>query len=347
MQTYIVKGTGIGNVVDIPGPRATVLADNRAQSAQRKTKNSTQSERAADVVQAKTRAGTATVQLEKKKRLKYTVGGGIGLGVVGAGIGSIVPGVGTLAGGLIGALVGGIGGYLYSKPKIYTNMHKGEYQNELLALKEHQHQFRNSDSEYQRGTIIKYSKSKEKKFLGLLGQGNVLYTYDENSELSIGSGVGPMKHAIVAGNKNVKAAGWAKPRQSKEQSNEQEYQYYVGKLEFFEQQKKETEAKALLILQKHQVSLNDYGTISNDSEKEIVGQYKTAVEHLELYGPKAKELLLVDRAKPGVSKNSPIELNNESGHYHPGNDTKGEAFEGWKSAGFTNLTWKPWHRKNN
>jgi hypothetical protein len=287
------------------------------------------------------------IQREKKKRIKYTTGGALGLGVIGAGIGSVVPGIGTLTGGLVGMVVGGIGGYLYSKPKIYRNIHTDEYKNELSALEVHQKEFRKSKNIYQKGTIVKYSKSNQEKFLQLLGLGNVLYTYDRNNQLSIGSGIGPMKHAIVAGNESVKAAGWAKPQQSQAQKTQQDYENLSEKLKFFSMQEMQTRDKALLILEKRKVKLNDYGNLKNEGEKEIVGQYKTAKEHLEYYGPMVEKLLNSKREKTGVTKATLIALDNESGHYQPGTETKDEAFEGWRNAGFTNLSWKSWKRKTN
>lgn len=342
------------------GNAGKTLADNRTvSSAQRKiagtpvqTKNvsadnDSSLEKGADVpgtkaVQLKATGAGTVVQLEKNKQIGYTLGGGVGLGLTGAAIGSAIPGIGTLTGGLIGLAAGAIGGYLYSKPKSYSNREAKDYNEELEKLREYQYAYRKAKDDYTKGTVVKYSKGNERKFIGMLTSGNVLYTYDVNSQLSIGSGISVMKHSIVSGNKNIKAAGWAKPQATKAQGNQQMYSYYTQKLEHFNKVKKQYKPQALSILSKLGIELDKVDSIENESQREIVSSYKTAVEQAEYATEQLVKLEHQERQAPGVTKRSPIQLDNESGHYHPGTDTKGEAFEGWKAAGFTSLIWKPW-----
>lgn len=285
----------------------------------------------------------SVAQLSRKKTAKETIGGGIGLGVTGALIGSYFPVVGTVAGGLTGLALGIVGGYFHSRPKIYPNMHKKDYQNELRTYELYREENQESQSEYVRGTIIKYSSSKSRKFTNLLHQGQVLYTYDENSQLSIGSNAGPIKHAIVAGGKNVKAAGMAIQIKSREEDNYGAYHATAEKVEKLQKNIEKFEAPAKKIMKRLKVeSINDAldSTELKEGEHEILSSYYQSQCQLEYYLKEMRSLSLLEKKAPQVSKNNKVQLDNNSGHYHPDKSTKDEAFEGWQDAGFNNLTWK-------
>lgn len=297
---------------------------------------------------AQLKPASPVVQLAKKNRTAHTLGGSVGLGITGAIVGSYVPVVGTLLGGVAGLVAGAIGGYWYSGPKTYGNLQKKEYQQELRVLEEYRNLYRNATNDYTKGTIVKYSGTNEQKFLGMLAHGGVLYTYDVNNQLSIGSGVSAMKHAIVAGNKNVKAAGWAKPQASKTQSSQQMYEYYIQKIEHYSKLLEESKGPGLSVMKKYgfeRPGQLDSIPKENESDRDLLAEYKIATEQLQYATEQAEIYRLHDREQAGVTKRTPIQLDNESGHYHPGADSKDEAFEGWKAAGFHNLSWKPWQPK--
>lgn len=341
------KGNIITGLNSTPVQRnsAQYLTDNRSQSAAILRKAVHQH---GDSVQRVAITPAPVVQRARRKQAAAALGGGAVLGTIGAVAGSLLlPGLGTyggaVLGGAIGSVIGGIGGYLASKPKIYTNQQKGDYANELNTLREYQKANRNADNDYQKGTIVKYSRANDRKFVGLLQHGGVLYTYDVNNRLSIGSGQSVMKHALVAKNKDVKAAGWAKPQYTKAHENEKIYQEVLLKLEFFTKEKREKKKPALRIMQKYNMAgFHEIDKIETEHEREIVQDYQTALGQLEYSAAQAEKLERSQRDSTGITKNSRIQLDNDSGHYAPGAGIKAEALEAWRNAGFTNLVWKNW-----
>jgi hypothetical protein len=285
----------------------------------------------------------SVAQLTRKKTAKETIGGGIGLGITGAIIGSYLPVVGTIAGGLTGLAIGVVGGYFHSQPKIYPNMHKKDYKDEVEKYEFYREANKESKSAYTRGTIIKYSTSNSKRFTNLLHQGQVLYAYDKNSQLSIGSNAGPIKHAIVAGGESVKAAGMAVQIKSKAEDVYGAYHATAETVKKLQETIEEFEAPALKIVKRLKVdSINDAldSKELKDNDHEILSSYYQSQKRLEYYLEEMRKLSLLERKAPQVSKNNQVQLDNNSGHYHPDKSTKDEAFEGWSDAGFKNLTWK-------
>lgn len=280
------------------------------------------------------------VQLTKEKTAKGTVGSAVALGLTGALVGSYLPVVGTFAGGLIGAAIGGIGGYLYSKPKLYKNRQPGDYKSELKKFRLYQKENTQALTAYNRGTIIKYSSSRSRAFVELLHQGKVLYTYDENNQLAIGSDVGDLKHAIVAENKRVKAAGHAQVLLSKQQDSKGAYEYHAEKLERFSRLYEETKDQAKILLKRNGHDLEKIRKEEGEEAFDIVSSYNTAVEQINYHREQMKVYEKDIDQEIIISKGNPVKLDNSSGHYHPGKETKDEAFEGWRNAGFKNLQWQ-------
>jgi hypothetical protein len=315
--------------------RAVQLQDNRGQSVIQRMQ--------AEATQKKINQESYPVaQLARNKTARETIGGGIGLGITGAIIGSQVPVVGTVIGGLTGLTIGLVGGYWHSRPKIYPNLQNKDYQNELRIYKDYKKENEDSQSAYTRGTIIKYSRSNDRKFTKLLHMGQVLYTYDENSQLSIGSNAGPIKHAIVSGNKKVKAAGMAFVSFSQAQNNFGAYQDTFEKSEKARSLKDKVEQKALKIMRRLKVQTAGEALTKelNEVDREIVDNYFQSQNQLEHYLGELRKLSRLERKEPVVSKNNTVQIDNNSGHYHPENKSKDEALEGWHDAGFKNLRWK-------
>ncbi|VVD66799.1 hypothetical protein PAQ31011_00388 [Pandoraea aquatica] len=289
-------------------------------------------------------ANSVTIQKTKLKNTVGTLGGATALGLAGAAIGSVVPVIGTAIGGAVGAVVGGIGGYLASKPTIYENSQKANYANELATFHAFQLQLQQQQaavSAYASGTIITYSTATSAAFNALLHEGNVLYTYDKNSVLRIGSNAGPIKHAIVAGNESVKAAGHAHVRRSQANINYGNAVDYQEKIVRFTALRDQHQVAALAVSGRYpDMSLEDVARQPDvtGQEKADVQAYRTGLEQIEEWSGQLAELD-ADRQPLAVSKANEVMLDNESGHYHPGKSSKDEAFEGWHNAGYPNTSW--------
>ena len=292
-----------------------------------------------------------TAQLTKTKTAVGTTAGAVALGTAGAAggaaLGSAVPVVGSVAGGIIGGALGaGIGtliGYFLSKPKLYENNQADHYWDELRQYSAYKREFAGADTAYDRGTIIRYSSGTSEAFNALLHEGKVLYTYDKDSQLSIGSNAGPIKHAIVAGNKEVKAAGMAVVKLTEAQASKGEFDAVTAKVAHWTGVLAECEEAARAIIRRFEgrdLRLGEIAEQLEGDEQETVYTYKTCCDQLDHWRPEMARLGDLDHEDIVASKDSHVQLDNESGHYHPGPKTKAEAFEGWNAAGYRNLTWK-------
>ena len=335
-----------GPVADrTPGRKGKILADNRVRSFPVQLKRKVNEHPASAEISltqehsAPVSSPENVVQLVRKKEVHYATGGALGLGLTGAIIGSVVPGIGTGVGALVGATVGAIGGYLFSGSRIYKNLQAHNYQSELITVQGYQDAWQDAKREYEQGTIIRYKSNNSARFTELLHQGAVLYTVDENNQLSIGSGVGVMKHVIVSGNAKVKAAGWARPQYTKGQVNYNKYQSIKAKIRMFEKVKRDNEVKAKKLLSGIGNDFERRFELEDD-DQDVVNDYKAALDQLEHSENELQQFVQVNKAQMERSKNIAIQLDNDSGHYHPGRSTGYEAFEAWQAAGFKNLTWK-------
>ncbi|HEU4718264.1 MAG TPA: hypothetical protein VFU15_10535, partial [Bacteroidia bacterium] len=264
------------------------LTDNRAAAAQRKISeprgNAAVAQLHATAAADKIFPAEQPVQLARNKRIRGTVGGALGLGVTGALIGSVVPGIGTTLGGLVGLGVGALLGYGLSGPTIYPNLHRNEYQNELRDYRRYQRERQGARRAYEQGTIIRYSNSNSRAFTRLLHQGQVLYTYDVSNQLAIGSNAGPIKHAIVAGDQDVKAAGMANvilPTQGQQVTSE--YEQAAARVEHLNLLREEFEERAKEIIKRRNVQRHTVDNIPNEKEKDIVREYFQTMSQLEHY----------------------------------------------------------------
>jgi hypothetical protein len=297
-----------------------------------------------------TSVNATTKQLTKTKTVAGTLGGTVALGAAGiyggAALGSVVPVIGTIAGGAVGGLVGaGIGAllsYFLSKPKLYKNNQADHYNDELAQYQAYREQHAHADSAYDQGTIIRYSGQNSAAFNALLHMGKVLYIYDESSQLAIGSNAGPIKHAIVAQDQKVKAAGMAVVNYSEAQVNKGEYDSTAAKIVHWQGVLDTVQDAAQLIIQRfaeEHLSLQEMAERLGGDERETIQTYRTCLDQLEHWGPELEHLGELEHEDIVASKNNNVRLDNESGHYHPGPKTKDEAFEGWNDAGYRNLTW--------
>ncbi len=293
-------------------------------------------------------AENSVKQLTKKKNIGGTLAGATALGAYGGSVlGSAIPVIGTVGGGIIGGIVGaGIGaliGYFLSKPKLYKNNQAAHYEDEIAQYTLFKEQHADAASAYDRGSIIKYSPRTSNAFNTLLHMGKVLYVYDKNSQLSIGSNSGSIKHAIVGEGKQVKAAGMAVVNYSDAQVNKGEYDTTAAKITHWSRVLEGVQEQAQRIIEgfdDSSITLQDMADSLSGQQREAFFTYKTCLDQLEYWRPEMERLQALDHEDIVASKNNNVQLDNESGHYHPGPKTKSEAYEGWNTAGYHNLTWK-------
>jgi hypothetical protein len=312
--------------------RSAFLNDNRAKTVLVKNEET--------AIQHKV-PGINTTQLSRKQQRLAAASSGAKGALVGSVGGYLIPGLGAIGGGLIGGLYGAYRGYSNYRPTLLSNLQKKDYQNELRVFQDYQLENKNAETEYQQGTIIKYTSSNSNRFTALLHQGQVLYTYDQNSQLKIGSNVGGIKHAIVAKDKDVKAAGMADVEPTRAQYNKGEYikaKRLAGNAELTINKLEQKVKKIMLKLDAK--STYEAAQKANGNELEIINDYVNALDVLKLYTKEMNHFSKLKQEDLVVSKRNKVNLDNKSGHYHPDKDSKDEAFEAWNDAGFNNLSWK-------
>ncbi len=269
------------------------------------------------------RAVGAAVQKPIQGRWGDFLNRGTAIGTVAGGIlGSMFPVVGTS----IGATAGGLIGSWLGAPPTYSNAHKDQYQSELTKYQEFQKLRVNAKNAYESGEIVEYSTSTANKIQEILEIGKAIYVYTVDGKLRVSGHHDPIKHAILAGNKDVYAAGTASA---------------IGT------ETKRFEQIQLAIKDRDQAIENMSGLRSGSSQREVfqqqVVQYQKELEELGV----SKDAKFDDYAEiPKLSKkNTLLNIDEDSGHYHPGYSSGHKAVEAWRKAGYTNVVWKPRHQK--
>lgn len=278
---------------------------------------------------------SSTAQLSKEKSRWNKAKQGLKLGLLdGANLGleaaqnlaytdtplSLIFGI-PFASAAIGGLWGGISGF-YSGYNIYQNGHSSQYEDELKSYRAWLSTRDEGLSDYQSGKIIEDPD----KIDGMLHEGQVMYIYDVDEHLKVSGNHGPIKHAILAKNKDVYAAGtstlqnpqrdkiedaigWAHTRDENLQNiiNDGEKPRYRGWVD-----KSIKEITALGFTQDIQM-------------KDLTRMFDEFVIH---------------------KNNSILSVTEDSGHYHPGYESGHAALEAWRKIGYPNIKWEPrWSKK--
>lgn len=298
----------------------------------------------------------------KKSTMASYLGGAVG-SIAGALLGPSIPIIGPylghVGGGIIGGVLGFATGYNSSskskttkkkgkaKTKLYPNLNINDYEDEYNKFSNFKKTNIKGKRLEERGTIIKYSEGTSDLFLKLLHNSKgVLYTVDYTGQLSIGSPVDDMKHAIVAENKKIKAAGWAFVDYNQKEKNKFNYDNYSDKIKKNLSHLNKIKGQVRNILFKYNTNIEDvsykifYKEITKSSEIDLIRKYQGILGNLENQKSELEQIPKNEMEYSMISKKNKIIINNSSGHYHPSSDTREIALQTWKNAGFTNLKWQ-------
>lgn len=291
-------------------------------------------------------AGAGVVQREGK--LKGALLGGLTGAVIGT---LLLPVVGTIVGGVIGAVVGAS----LASPATYKNHQASALESETRTFEQYLQQHQGETDLYLRGAIIPYNSDNARRFNALLKGGMCLYTYDIDGQLTIGT---PQdnKHAVVAGGKDVFAAGTASLAYTVEEQDHLQYleyrrKYQVAVLELEDLaprcEQVNSEIAKLLPEETSMTRKLDVIPIIREHCPEAEPIYRAwinAVEKVEGYRVELREMrkhINLENPDPreveGLAR--PLTLTNDSGHYRPHKDSKSQAFSAWNLAGYSNLIW--------
>ncbi len=240
-----------------------------------------------------------------------------------------------------------VGGVLYfyykNIPKLYANQQPNSYENELEKYQEQLNGLQGAANDYEKGSIVSFSNDPD-GFNKVLHGGNVLYTYDESSDLKISANKSDTKHPIVAGNKKVKAAGHAAVIYSEKQKNYEDYQAAITHVDNHGPTYQNIIPSVQEILGNSfkdvDVDLKIRDANATQDERKILVSYKTAKGTFEYYTSEVVRLAKEDKEKLEPKKSNLVSINNESGHYRPEANSDREARKGWSNAGYTNLKWE-------
>lgn len=248
----------------------------------------------------------------------------LALGAVGATIGARAGWVGAAVGGVIGATVGYATGY-----SSYTNHQKANYQSELTTYQSWLERRPEGASAYNSGQIFSYNSGTAAIIHSMLSEGKVMYTYDIGNQLRVSGNHDAIKHAIVANNKDVYAAGTvdvndpAKNRLAEAISH----------------------AKSRDENQGNMVGLRDRGQL--DMFGGYVREAEGALGGLG-FAPDILVSALIQQYEntPLLKATAQLDVTEDSGHYSPSYDSGHKAVEAWKGAGYSKINWTPrWTRR--
>lgn len=227
-----------------------------------------------------------------------------------------------LASVAIGGLWGGVSGF-YSGYDIYHNSHSDQYAEELQTYRDWLEQREEGLSDYQSGNFFEDAD----RIHGMLQEGKVMYIYDVDEHLKVSGNHDPIKHAILADNKDVYAAGTSSLQNDQKDKIEEAIGWVHTRDE-------------------------NLGNIAETGDKE--GGYrqwvtKSQEEILKAgYEQDVSMQYLVDMFNNIVIEKSDCTLSvtDDSGHYHLGYASGHAALEAWKKIGYSNINWEPrWHKK--
>jgi hypothetical protein len=241
------------------------------------------------------------------------------MGAVGATIGARAGWIGAAVGGAIGATYGYASGY-----SSFSNHQKSNYESELSTYRNWLQHRPDGASAYQSGQIFSYNSGTDAIIHSMLCEGKVMYTYDTGNQLRVSGNHDAIKHAIVAKNKDVYAAGTVdlndptKNRLAEAISHAKSRDEYQGNM----------------------VGLRDRGQV------EMFGGYvreaEVALGNLG-FAPDILVSELISRYEntPVLKANAQLEVTEDSGHYSPSYDSGHKALEAWKGAGYSKINWTP------
>jgi hypothetical protein len=246
------------------------------------------------------------------------------MGVLGATIGAHAGVYGAAVGGALGAAYGYATGY-----STYTNHQKGNYQSELATYQSWLERRPEGASAYNSGQIFSYNSGTAAIIHSMLSEGKVMYTYDIGNQLRVSGNHDAIKHAIVAHNKDVYAAGTVDVNDPTKNRLAEAISHAKWRDEN----------------QGNMVGLRDLDQV------EMFGGYVREAE-VALGGLGfAADILVSDLIQqyentPLLKATAQLDVTEDSGHYSPSYDSGHKAVEAWKGAGYSKINWTPrWTRR--
>ncbi len=244
---------------------------------------------------------------------------------LGALIGSRAGVFGFLAGTALGATYGYLSGY-----SSYTNMHKIDYQSEKSAYNEWRQQQAEGQDAYESGDMYTYGPDTEHVIHSMICKAMVMYTYDINNRLRVSGNHDAIKHALLAEDKDVYAAGTASVVDEHKQKLEEGIGWAFTRASIEENMKGMKSDSAQMEdfieqLAKARAELSALGYDANISVSELNQQHQDT---------------------PMLKANTKLSVDENSGHYHPQYDSGHKALEAWGNAGYKRIIWEPrWNKK--
>lgn len=247
-------------------------------------------------------------------------------GMLGATIGARAGVYGALAGGAIGAGYGYLTGE--TAAPTFANRKKDTYQSELNVYRGWQaHLAQNAHagaSAYQSGQFYTYDAGNAAIIHGMLCEGKLMYTYDTENRLRVSGNHGLIKHALLAENRDVYAAGTVNlnhPGRDRLVAAIDE----AGARDLNEDNLRGLKEGPQTELFRRRAAdargrLAELGHDPESSVRDLTAAY---------------ENLAVAKA------DAHLDVTEDSGHYSPGYDSGHKAVEAWHDAGYRHITWVP------
>lgn len=245
-------------------------------------------------------------------------------GMLGATIGARAGIYGAAIGGALGTAYGYATGY-----STYSNHQQANYQSELNTYQQWLAHRPLGASAYNSGQIFTYHSGNEDIIHSMLCEGKVMYTYDIGNQLRVSGNHGAIKHAIVAGNKDVYAAGTVD----------------------LNDPVKNNLGEAISQANTRDENLRNVDEVRDQNQKETFGRYAQEAEQALLQLGFERDVLvseLVNRYENTevLKTNAQLDVTEDSGHYSPSYDSGHKALEAWRNAGYKKINWTPrWTRR--
>jgi hypothetical protein len=229
-------------------------------------------------------------------------------------------------GALVGGLIGGIYGYTQGYDT-FKNKQKVNYADELESYQNWKGKQKKGLSAYESGNFFEYNSTNDDIIHQMLNTGSVMYTYDTDERLRVSGKHGSIKHALLAGGRDVYSAGNASLELTGHKKD------IASAIEWVKS------------LAQDRYKLNFYG---DDRESE---EYKEAQQKVEESSRKIESLgftpeitleeLSEQLLSNSIEKNqSTLTVNNDSGHYSPGYSAGHMALKAWSDAGYKHVKWE-------
>lgn len=230
-------------------------------------------------------------------------------------------------GALAGAAIGAGYGYLTADPAAptsFANHQKAGYDNELAIYHGWLATVPQAASAYNSGQFYTYTSANASIIHDMLCKGKLMYTYDTGNRLRVSGNHANIKHALLAENRNVYAAGTV------DLDNPQKNQLAMAITEAKTRVENEENMQGL----KDGAQKEEFRFIADEAKKKLVSLgYAASASVDSLVG--LYENVAVQKA------DAHLMVTEDSGHYSPTYDSGHKAVEAWRNAGYNRISWTP------